>query len=62
MNFSDDDIKLYGSRLARHKNKNQLKWFKFIMEQNGSSSMSSIRNMSTKTNFKREPLFEIFVD
>lgn len=62
MNFSDEDIKLYGSRLARHKNKNQLKWFKFIMEQNEPSSRSSIRNMSTKTKFKREPLFEIFID
>ena len=60
MNFSDSDIDLYGSRLAKHKNKNQRKWFKFVMEQyKVGEPVSSIRNMSTGTKHVKESLFEI---
>lgn len=63
MNFSDDDIKLYGSRLARHKNKNQQKWFKFVMEcYETNGSRNAVRNMGTKPMRKREELFHIYSD
>ena len=59
LNLSDEDIKLYGSRLARHKNKNQQKWFKFIMEQYIGEERSAVKNMATRP-LKREQLFEIY--
>lgn len=58
INFSDEDIKLFGSRLATHKRKNQLKPFKFVMEQYKSSEKSSIRNM-TKHDREKEKVFVI---
>jgi len=63
MNFSADDIKLYGSRLARHKNKNQQKWFKFVMEcYKTDGSRNAVRNMGTKPMREREELFHIYSD
>lgn len=61
-NFSDEDIKLFGSRLAKHKHKNQLKWFKYVLEQFVPQEMSSIRNMALNRNRKKEALFEIVVN
>lgn len=60
MNLSDEDIKLFGSRLAKHKNKNQLSWYKFVMEQYipTGKDVSSIRNMAYNKNRNKEQLFE----
>ena len=61
MNFSDEDVRLFGSRLAKHKNKNQTKWFKFVMEQYIPQESSAVRNMALNRTRKRETLFEILV-
>lgn len=59
INFTDEDIKFFGSRLAKHKNKNQLKPFKFIMEQyTVNCSSNAVRNMGAKERPK-ETLFQI---
>lgn len=61
MNFSDEDIKLFGSRLAKHKNDNQIRWFKFVMESylGDGNSYSSIKNMSTGVRHNRTALFQL---
>ena len=60
MNFSDEDIKLFGSRLAKHKNKNQLRWFKFVMEEyKPMGRRNAVRNMATRPKREREELFSI---
>lgn len=59
MNLSDSDIKLFGSRLAKHKNKNQLQPFKFVLEQyKASEDMSAVRNMASQDRVK-EKIFEL---
>lgn len=60
MNFSDEDIKLFGSRLAKHKNKNQLRWFKFVMEEyKPMGRRNAVRNMATRPKREREKIFSI---
>lgn len=60
MNFSDEDVKLFGSRLTRHKNKNQQKWFKFTMEQyKPLGERSSVRNMATQPKRIKEEVFSV---
>ena len=63
MSFSDEDIELMGSRLAKHKNKNQLKWFKFVLERFVPIKSNSIKNMGYKKDSKREKetIFELYV-
>ena len=62
MNLSDEDIKLFGSRLAKHKNKNQTQWYKFVMEQFVPDEKSSIRNMATSAKKEKEPIFSIVIE
>ena len=57
MNFSDEDIKIFGSRLAKHKNENQKKPWKFVMEQYIPEERNSVRNMGE--NHKKEKIFEL---
>ena len=60
INMSDEDVKLFGSRLAKHKNKNQQKWFKFVMEQYAPiGERNAVRNMSTRPGRKKEKVFEL---
>ena len=60
MNFSDEDVKLFGSKLANHKNNNQLKWYKFVMEQYIPKERSSIRNMGLIKDRDKQSIFEIY--
>ena len=57
MNFSDEDIKIFGSRLAKHKNENQKKPWKFVMEQYIPEERNSVRNIGE--NHKKEKIFEL---
>ena len=67
LTFNRDEIDFsniteYGSRLVKHKNRNQLKPFKFKLEHYAvKEPQNALMNMVVSDNYLKETLFEFYV-